>query len=575
LLAICALVAGATGCSDEASEVSDDGSTIDVGTTPDASATDADSDAGVDATVLPAPTWDQFEPLEGPAPRLTRRQFRNSIRDLVGPDVVIPPVTFNDIESGGFTAVGSGSATVSPRTAEDYESATLEIAGQMVSEELRAGFIPCTPTATADAVCAREVLEAFGLRAWRRPLDTEELDRLVGVATNAATVLDDFYEGMEYGISAILQSPYVLFRDELGSARSDGADGDPYYYDDFELASRLSYLVWNSTPDDELLTAAGEGLLMTDEGLAAQFDRLASSERAKEGVLEFFRQMYGLAQLEELTKDPNVFVPVSAEFGPTALRETEMFIESIVFGGADIHDLLISNRTFVDSRLAAHYGIPSPTADGFGEVFLPTEMGRRGLLGQASFLSIAAHPTTTSPTLRGKFIRERLLCQTIPAPPANVDTSIPEPDENARTLRERLSSHLENPDCATCHSLTDPIGLAFENYDGVGQWRAQDNGVEIDATGELDGVFFGDSWDLSQAIADRDEFSQCMVQSLVRYGTASVEGARQRVGNTVLRAEFEAAGYQFMPLLRAFVMSPAFRTAAPPSEALPNEEGEE
>ncbi len=567
-------------CSSDSDEVNDDtGGSVDA--SPDAAAAgdgsltpDTDAAESPDTTVAPAPTWDQFVPATGPAPRLTGRQFRNTLRDLLGEGIVVPPVTFNDLKSGGFAAVGAGIATIAPRTAEDFESASREVARQMVSEDHRERFIPCEPTAAVDATCAREALSAFGLRAWRRPLASDELDRIVGVATDAGDVLGDFHEGMEYGFAAILQSPYLLFRDEVGELQPEAAEGEPWLYNDYELASRLSYLVWNTTPDDELLRAAAGGELTTDEGLLAQFERLAADERAKEGVLEFFRQMYGLSELESLTKDPNVYLSMAPEFGPTAMRETELFVESIVFDAVDIHELLLSNRTFVDNRLAAHYGVPSPTAEGFGEVFLPTEMGRRGLLGQASFLSIAAHPTSTSPTLRGKFIRERLLCQTIPAPPANVDTSIPEPDENARTLRDRLASHLENPDCATCHGLTDPIGLAFETYDGVGQWRSTDNGAEIDTTGDLDGAFFGDSWDLAQAIAERDEFAECMVQSLVRYGTSSIEDARQRVGNRVLRSEFEASGYQFMPLLKAFVLSPAFRTASPPSEELPTVEGE-
>jgi hypothetical protein len=529
---------------------------------------ESDTVQDTDATVLPPPTWDRFTPAAAPIPRLTRRQLNNVLRDLLGEDVVIPPVTLNDIQTGGFASVGASAATVSPRTAEDMEAAARLIAAQMVEPSRRERFVPCSPASVADAECARSAIDAFGRRAWRRPLTTEESARLTDLSVNAATVLEDFHEGLSYGFAAVLQSPYLLFRLEVGEAAETGN----YAFTSWELASRLSFLLWNTLPDDALFAAAEDGSLMTDEGLAAQFDRMIADGRSREGILEFFRQLYDLWALDSLSKDPTVFLPMSPELGAAARQETEQFIESIIFGGESVQELVLSNRTFVDQRLATLYGIPAPSREGFGEVMLPPDAGRRGLLGQASFLALASHPTSTSPTLRGKFIRERLLCGTIPAPPADVDTSIPEPDATSPTLRQRLAVHLQNPDCAVCHSLTDPIGLAFENYDGVGQWRPTENDAAIDPSGNLDGQTFTDSWELAERIAERDEYTQCIVQNLVRYGTGLIESAAQRPANGILRAGFEEAGYEFLPLLREFVLSPAFRTAAAPVETAVEEE---
>lgn len=563
-------------CADEdVLDTPDTSGGADVGTT-DVGGTDASTDVTPDATEdtgidVPEPdpaTWDDWAPAAAPVPRLTQVQLANTFDDLFGADVVVPPISLPDLEDGGFVAVGASGATLSPRTVEDMERAAREVARQVLEPERRDRFVSCTPADTVDTDCAETFVREQGLRIWRRPLTDAEVERLVAIADEAALVLEDFHAGLEWALSALLQSPHFMFRREVG----DG-DGERRPYDDFEMAARLSYLLWSTTPDDELLAAAEAGELTTDDGLRAQFERLLASDRARDGVLELFRQAYHLHELEDLSKDPNVYPQMHPDLGTDALEETERVLEALIFDEeADFRELLVSNRTFVNRRLAALYGIPAPSADGWGEVFLAPETGRRGLFGHVSFLAVNSHPTSTSATERGLFVREALLCMVVPPPPSGVDTSIPEPSPDAPTLRERIAVHLEDPNCAGCHLLTDPMGLSFENFDGVGVWRATENGVEIDASGELDGAAFDDAWDVADVVTERREFGRCVAQHLLRYGTATIEGNPQRPGIEVLEHAFVESEYRVLDLLEAFVMSPAFRTAGAPVVTAEEEE---
>lgn len=576
-LAGCVALAASACADDDVMDAADAGASTDTGATDTGSADAADdaggtTDAAADAApdvVEPDPrTWDEWAPAAAPVPRLTATQLTNTFVDLFGADVVVPQIAVPDLEDGGFVAVGASGATLSPRTVEDMERAAREVARQVLEAERRDRFVTCTPTGTVDSACAETFVREQGLRIWRRPLTDAEVERLVAIADEAATVLEDFHAGLEWALSALLQSPHFMFRREVGEG-----EGDRRPYTDYEMAARLSYLLWNTTPDDELLAAASDGELTTDEGLRTQFERLLASDRSREGVLEVFRQAYHLHELEYLSKDPNVFPQMHPDLGPNALEETERVLEAIIFDEeGDFRELLVSNRTFVNRRLAALYGIPAPAAEGWGEVFLEPETGRRGLFGHTSFLAVNSHPTSTSATERGLFVREALLCMVVPPPPSGVDTSIPEPSPDAPTLRERIAVHLEDPNCAGCHLLTDPMGLSFENFDGIGVWRGTENDVEIDASGELDGAAFDDAWDLADVVTERREFGRCVAQHLLRYGTATVEGNAQRPGIEVLEQDFVASGYRVLDLLESFVMSPAFRTAGAPVVTAEEEE---
>ena len=277
------------------------------------------------------------------------------------------------------------------------------------------------------------------------------------------------------------------------------------------------------------------------------------------GLRAYFEDALELYELDHLSKDPKVFEHFDPELGPAAAEETWRLIEHLVFDDPrDFRDLMTADFTFVNPRLATIYGVPSPAESGFG--FLPLDISgqRAGLLGHVSFLGLHSHSTATSATRRGEAVRTRLLCQEIPSPPVNVDTSIPEPTGTRRTLRERVAEHLADPSCIGCHQLTDPIGLGLENYDSIGRFRLLDNGAEIDPAGELDGAPFETPIELGQRLRDHPRYAPCIVQKIVEYGIGRELVSSERTWMRTLVDRFEAHGFLLQPLLLEFVTSPVF-----------------
>lgn len=503
-------------------------------------------------------------PAASPAPpvvrRLTQHQYRSAIRDLFGPEVFVPARLEPDEEVGGLFAVGSATTTISPLGVELYEQAALAIAGQVMDDAaLRARVVPCAPDATVDEACAAAALAALGRRAWRRPLAAEELDALVGLAGEAATVEGDFYAGLAYPLAAMLQAPSFLFRFELGE--SDGAGGR--VYTDWEMASRLSFFFWDSIPDEALLDAAAAGLLHDDDALAAEVDRLLADPRARDGVRNLASELFNLHELDLIVFDPWLFPHYDETVAASAREETLLNVEEVVFEEDAPWDTLFTRRrTFVDRKLASIYGVAAPTRDGFGPIELPEGGGRVGYFGQVSFLGLNAHSTLSSPTLRGLFVRHEILCQGIPAPPANVNTSIPEPSADAPTMRERIAVHLEDPSCAGCHRIMDPVGLGFENFDAIGGWRLSENGATIDPSGELDGVAFGGPEGLAAAVAAHRQLSPCLAETVFAYANGHRPGDGEAAWVEWLAARFDADDRSLRSLLRHIALSPSFRRAA-------------
>lgn len=494
--------------------------------------------------------------------RLTTQQYLHSVHDLFGAGVVVTESLEPDTEVNGLYAVGSSVATVSAWGVEQYESAAFSIATQaMADTTIRGSLVPCEPASVVDDACARTALTTLGRRVWRRPLTEGELDALVAISGTAATTVGTFEDGLVYGIAGLLQSPNFLYRVELGEP--DPADSTVRRYTDWEMATRLSYTLWDTTPDDTLLDAAAAGELTTDEGLAAQVDRMIADERTRQGLENFFSEMFSLYDLDDLNKDPTVYVHMSDEVGVSAREQTLLDLDTLVFEeDGDYRTLLTGTSTHLDRKLAAIYDVPAPAREGFGETTLPTEGGRRGLLGQVSFLALAAHPTATSPTRRGMFVREVLLCQDVPPPPANLNTSIPEPSAESVTMRDRLEIHLQDEYCASCHRLTDYIGLGLENFDGLGSWRDTEGGETIDASGDLDGVAFKDAWELASVIGQHPNIGPCLTRTLYQYSHARAYDGEVDGDMVDWHAEgFDENGFRVLPLLRDLVTGPAFRRA--------------
>jgi hypothetical protein len=496
--------------------------------------------------------------------RLTRSQFSESVRALLGDTIVVPKLSEPDTIEDGLLSIGASTTTFSPRGVETLEATAYSIAEQAVEIGAHSSFLSCTAQGIVDDACTNSFIESFGKLAWRRPLTTAEVDEIRTVATLAAQTLSSFEQGLVFAMASILQSPYFLFRVELGPELAAGAQSE---FTGLDLASRLSYFLWNATPDIELLNAAESGLLGTREGLFTQASRLLEHPNARLGIRNFFSEQFQLQKLESYSKDPEVFEHFHNELGDNAREETLQLLEYIVFDtNGDFRDSVTADYAFVNARLSALYGIPAPVKEGFGYTDLTPESKRVGLLGQASFLGLHAHPVSSSATLRGRAVRNILLCQSVPAPPVDVDTSIPEPSGTTLTLRERVAEHLTEPGCAACHQFTDPIGLALENFDGIGRFRERDNGERIDASGDLDGARFEDMIGLASAVREHPAFAPCMVRTLSHYAMGRVATQEERSWVSTLSDRFEGHGYRMKRLILEFIMSPLFTKVGAPQE---------
>ena len=507
---------------------------------------------------------EQFSPVPpGPEPvfessdprlrRLTTSQYRNAIRTLLGGGLLFPSNLEPDVTVGGLQEVGASVTSISATGVVRYEEASYSLLEQFFTdEESVQKVIPCLEQSTSEADCATETVTNFGRFAWRRPLSETEITLLSDLILSVSEQSGDFMIGLEFGMAAILQSPHFLYRSEYGQGTGTLTD--------YEMASRLSFLLWNNIPDEPLLTAAQRGELSTFEGLSLQLERMLEDPRIIQGINQMFIDFFELYKLDDLVKDPFVFNHSHPDFGFSAREEILYGIYHIVLkDDADFRELLTSQITTVDLRLAALYDIPAPRLDGFGNVFLPESSGRRGLLGKAGILALHSHATSTSATLRGIFIRRKLLCQEILPAPADVNASLPEADASLPTLRERIAIHLEDESCAGCHDFVDPIGLGLENFDGIGRWRTTENDAKIDASGSLDGVDFNNAWELAAVISEHPDFGGCFAQHLFEYSTGHALQPEEEDYKKWLATSLAYDDWSFLEMIRTMVLSDSFR----------------
>jgi len=493
------------------------------------------------------------EPAATPGPahlrRLTTAQYEASARFVLGDGLSMPSTLEPDGEALGFASAAAAIDALSALGVERYEDASYFLADQRIAAGLD-GWLPCVPASASDTSCASESLEVLGQRAWRRPLTSDELAVLVGLWGDVATATDPD-TGWRYTLAALLQSPHFLYRVELGEGGVLTAT---------EWATRVSFLLFAAPPDDALLAAAVAGELDTAEGRATKVDEMLADGRLDAGIRAFVTEWFHLEKLDALDKDPLLFPHAHPELGPAAREETLQLAAWLGTSDRDWRELLTSSVSFVDPRLAALYELQAPVLDGFGQVQLPDE--RRGILGHASVLSVHSHSTRTSATGRGLFVRTALLCQAVPEPPADVDTSLPEPDTTSPTLRDRLTTHLEDPTCSVCHLITDPIGLGLENYDAVGRWREIEKGANIDPSGELDGSAFDDAIGLGEAIAEHPSLPPCWSERWWVYATGAPPAAY--VTTDWLAERFTGSEHRLRELLRTMATSEAFRAVEAP-----------
>ncbi|WP_428100011.1 DUF1592 domain-containing protein [Candidatus Rariloculus sp.] len=386
--------------------------------------------------------------------------------------------------------------------------------GQTPSRER---IFTCTPGGDIDErACAGEIVTALARRAYRRPVSETDLEGLwpfyeAGLADGG------FDRGIQYALERILISPQFLYRVELDPP--DARPGVAYAISDLELASRLSFFLWSSIPDYELLDLATEGRLRDPETLEAQIERMLADPRSESLVTNFAAQWLFLGDVESKDPDLYLFRDYDDTLRSAFAREAELFLDSVLRGNGSIVELLTASYTFVNERLAAHYGIANIEGSHFRRIELPESSPRAGLLGKGGILALTSYATRTSPVLRGKYVLENLLAAPPPAPPPDVPSLVTEDDGAALTMREALARHREDPACAGCHVEMDAIGFALENFDATGQWRDRDAAAPVDSTSALpDGTIIDGVAGLRSYLAlHQDRFARAFTEKLLMY----------------------------------------------------------
>lgn len=489
---------------------------------------------------------------------LSQAQYFNSIGYIFGPSVTTVASFAPLPRIDGLLEVGASTAAVGPAQIGDYQRAASALAEQIVGAADRGYLMQCQPTDAKrpDPQCARQFLSKVGRLLYRRPIDGPILDAIVASADSAAARLKNFYTGLSYSLADMLISPEVLFA-------ADESEPDPHHpgmlrLDPYSIATRLSLFLWNSTPDNELLREAQSGQLETVEGRARAVDRMLASPRLVTGTRAFFSDMLNYDDFGSLAKDPQIYPDFT---GATAAAAPEQTLRTIVnlllVKKADYRDLFTTRDTFISPILGPIYDVPAVT--GWHPYQFPADGSRAGLLTMVSFLASHSHPGQSSPTLRGRAIRELLLCEKIPNPPANVNFSaLTDPNPALKTMRQRLTEHRANPVCAGCHRLMDPIGLGLENFDGAGQFRATQNGAVIDASGTLDGIKFANAKGLGQALHDDPALPTCLVQRLYAYAVGGLTEQDKKSMLPYLDKKFAQERYRLPSLMRTIALSPAF-----------------
>jgi hypothetical protein len=430
------------------------------------------------------------------------------------------------------------------------------------------GLVPCKPSSSADIQCRDRFVRSFGRRAFRRPLTEAELVRYASLFDAEARKTGRFLEGARVVVEALLQSPKFLFHIESGPGRTQR---------DYEIASRLSYFLWDTMPDAKLLDTAAGGGLRGAPGIERTARRMLEDTRARPAFDEFFAEWLRFDRVLEAVKDRRRYPEFTPELAAMMTDETRRLLGHLVWNGLDFMSAFTADYGFLSSELTALYGLPAPAGE-FELVKFPSAARRAGLLGQGSFLASTAGPVETSPTARGIFVREQLLCQHVPNPPPGVNTTLPEPTlEKPLTMRQRMQAHVENPACSSCHRLMDPIGFGLERLDAIGRWRERETiefrdpenlrapvrkvELQLEPAGEIagiDGSAFSDPRQLGRILAENGSCQECIVKQVFRYAFGRLETPADRQTIQSATAAFRESGFRFKELVIALVKSPQF-----------------
>jgi hypothetical protein len=512
----------------------------------------------VDAELFPV-NYDNPDPGSVTIRRLNRAEYNNTVRDLLRVDFHPADDFPNDDVGYGFDNIGDV-LTLSPLLLEKYITAAEEIMETVLTNEVAKGrLFTSSPTGGNTNDCLEQIIGSFARRAFRRPTTATETGRLVGFARDYLTKGENFENSVKLTCEAVLVSPNFLFRGELQPSPDNPAQS--HLIDEFALAARLSYFLWSSMPDEELFALAEKGRLRRE--LPKQVHRMLMDSKSDALVLNFAGQWLQLRNLKIMSPDPQVYPSFDDELRAAMAMETELFFKNIMREDRSIMEFLTADYTFVNERLARHYGLKQKvTGQGFQRVLLKGS-GRAGVLTHASVLTVTSNPTRTSPVKRGKWVLENLLAQPPPPPPPNVPPLIEGTGATvSASLRERMEKHRQDPLCASCHAQMDPIGFSLENFDGVGAWRDRDGAFPIDAAGKLPGGDrFSGADGLRSLLASKrkEQFLRCMAEKMLTYALGRGLEYYDRCALETIVAQMERQGCRFSALIEAVVNSVPFQ----------------
>ncbi len=502
--------------------------------------------------------------------RLNEAQYGRSIEQVFGSGITIPGRFEPSLREKGLLAIGDAHVTVTGSGFEQSELRARQIAAQAFKEK-RVSFACDGGSTTFDDACAQTFIRDLGRQLYRRPLSEGEVASITGLARTAAGKSGSMARGLQAALERMLVSPNFIFRIERTVA--DPAAPGGRRLDDYSLATRISYLLWDAPPDRALLDAVARGDLRDPARTSRLIDAMLASPRFELGTRAFFSDMFGYDQFQGLAKDQAIYPKFSSSLARDAQEQTlRTIVDLLLTNRGDYRDLFTTRKTFMTRSLGALYRVPvSATAfDGWAPYTFPASEPRSGILSLAGFLMLdPTHEGRSSPTIRGKSVRELLLCQLVPQPPANVNFQLVQDVANPlyRTARQRLTVHQESPACAGCHKLTDPIGLSLENYDAVGNYRTHENSALIDASGSFEGKPYVGLLGLAGRLRESEAVPSCLVRRAFEYGV----GREATDTDTALleqsAARFAAGGYRFPALMKNLAMSDAIRAVAPLSPA--------
>lgn len=520
--------------------------------TVDETGVDTEGGSDTDGGGEPSACGELPAPGSAPIRRLTPFELDNTLADLLG-DNTSPAAGLPEEGGSGFDNNAEVGA-VSRLVAQKYMQMAEDVAIRATTD--LPGLLGCDVAAPD---CVRSFVSDFGQRVWRRPLEPGEVDDMIVLFGDARATFD---EPTSVGVllEAFLQSPFFLYRVEL--AGTDATEAVPL--DGWEMATRLSYLMWGSMPDDALFAAASAGELQTQAQIEAQARRMLEDPKAQRMVLHFYEQWLLYKNLDVIAKDDGVFPEYGSDIAALQRQEIEAFLNHVIWEGeGSLEAFLTADYTFVNDQLAAFYGIEGSFGSDFTRVDRPGQAA--GVVTQGGVMSVFSKPNQTSPVSRGLYVREHLLCQIPPPPPDDVDLRPPEPTEDS-TTRERYSQHSEDPACSGCHVLMDPLGFGLENYDGVGRWRDNENDTPIDASGvlafaglEMEDEAFDGPVELGAKLQLSPDMTSCVARQWFRFAYGRTESAELDACTLAqIDQSFADADYNLRELMVGLTQTDAF-----------------